>query len=1264
MKFHFLAYIISIAALAGCTRESLTTPDTPPTPCTKAEYITLASPKLQDTKGTPIDGVENLLNFYFTAVSHTKDWDNPLLTDEKKKVVDNKEVKKDNSNKWVYFPVEYWPNNTNVSAFGYTLLAYEDVNATSKTAITIPADKYGEYGLTVDNSEITPKITYKVPTDVTKQPDLVVAIKPNNTQQESTSGINMKFQHALASIGFSGVSPHLLRSVESITISNVRDEGTLLLGRSESAFAPEIEWKLETTTTTPAPSVNMSFLPSTVNEQTNELYSLMSGDGYLMMLPQTLATAAKITIKFNTGIEKVFDIGNTEWEAGKKYIYQFRVGAITTYYEKYSGGGDIGLYFYEYYLDEEGVQQTDLVNTLTEGKVPIEAGYGFLSRSDSFKGKITWSNSTRVITAPAPIKTEQKIREEPKEKYYLYCLDQSKGDVSILPLIADVENLATNTDYHTYYGSTAPQVLKIDGLECEGYCLPHFAKGVYTTQDAQKAFEIRTPQQMQNISFNAIQADESSNNSVGCTYEQTLDLDFSTSSIGGVPVKSAVVKGYLYGYYQKPEKHTEPKVISNAKINYTLTSGNKKKGNIGTDDNGIMIGLFQYMRLENKKLQNFKLSNSTITFDKEGADVTAETEWVFIGGFVAMCYAGISNLEADNLVINETSSYRTSWYSFRAAGGIVGYLNYHYNKNSTLENCNNKNGAIRGLGNVGGIIGLIDVQSPAEIKDCSNSSPITRDYTCFLGAMGGIAGKLVTVENSNVKISNCVNSGEITSSDGIEIGGIIGMVNLPYGTTAISECENSAPVNGGASGLYTGGIVGNNTTASITSCINSGTVKCSSAGLGGIVGSNGGEDKDKNIHRPIISGCTNSGAVTGGANSFNVGGIAGESYGTIKGCENSKEVLCERNGYTVAETNPIWTGGIVGNNIAGATVESCTNTANVKGWGSVFGGIAGINFGTINNCINDALIGFTTISADGYKYSKSVGGIAGGNGFTGTIKYCTNTGEVATSNRNVTTDNTSDVGGIVGTNRNIVEHCLNRGNISGTGSNAGGIAGSNIGGYPTDNSAGYIRFCGSHGNNVTAKTAVGGIVGKNFYYVHDVLYVGSTTATQLSATGTETNDKNNIGGIAGVSEIRWAATASTSAKDGSKIVRALFYGVAPQRDKEGHSGQDDRFTPIAGEYGRASMLSGGSALNPAIVNNAYTVYNCLFLAQSSSPALYHGWDKEDAVPGYDQASSLISRTADQLKNTANIPNWGSSWSENWQMGSSYPELNKIGYTAP
>jgi hypothetical protein len=217
-----------------------------------------------------------------------------------------------------------------------------------------------------------------------------------------------------------------------------------------------------------------------------------------------------------------------------------------------------------------------------------------------------------------------------------------------------------------------------------------------------------------------------------------------------------------------------------------------------------------------------------------------------------------------------------------------------------------------------------------------------------------------------------------------------------------------------------------------------------------------------------VSGCSVEGGSVAGRQF--VGGIVGQSRGTVVDCKSSADVsgvhatstaigglvglnntdgliaYCSSAGMvsvTVALSPYGDVGGLVGDNDE-ASIIHCHSASRVLGGCSSLGGLVGANGGgTIANS-------YTTGSVEG---GNMAGGLLGGNG--GTVDNCYSRASVS---------GTSDVGGLVGGNGVTITNCYSSGSVSGD-SDVGGLLGSNTGqvysSFWDTNTSGLANMCGT-----------------------------------------------------------------------------------------------------------------------------------------------------------------------------------------------------------
>ena len=268
------------------------------------------------------------------------------------------------------------------------------------------------------------------------------------------------------------------------------------------------------------------------------------------------------------------------------------------------------------------------------------------------------------------------------------------------------------------------------------------------------------------------------------------------------------------------------------------------------------------------------------------------------------------------------------------------------------------------------------------IKDLTVSGSITNagEYTAGIAACVS-AGVL----------TNCVNEAEVTSQYSY-VGGVAGTCK---GMSQLTGCENKGDVTGVTT---VGGVAGYAIYASLTDCVNTGSVNGSGRDIGGICGY-GAQLKD----------CSNSGAVTG-TNKY-VGGIVGGVGGSV----NSSVIGCENTG---AVTGASCAGGIVGYILTEviAYIADCSNSGAVSG------------------------------TATGTSDSGQIGGLFGSanlNGLSGTVTVasCYNTGDVSDTSSAEAAGGVGGLGGYVtGRASFTLQNCYNAGNVTGT-KGVGGLLG-------------------------------------------------------------------------------------------------------------------------------------------------------------------------------------------------------------------------------
>ena len=245
-------------------------------------------------------------------------------------------------------------------------------------------------------------------------------------------------------------------------------------------------------------------------------------------------------------------------------------------------------------------------------------------------------------------------------------------------------------------------------------------------------------------------------------------------------------------------------------------------------------------------------------------------------------------------------------------------------------------------------------------------------------------------------------------------------------------------------------------------------------------------------------------------------------------------------------------GGIAGINEAAGEIINCTSSGVISGE-HFTGGIAGENYGSIIQCTNKA-----KVNTRSEEVSPDLDGIDWGNlNSTENIPACT------------------DTGGIVGYSKGVLQGCINFGDVGypHTGYNVGGIAG---------RQAGYVNDCINHGN-IRGRKEVGGVIGQMEPYTQlrfqedtlqklaeelstlqslmgDALDNTDRSRQQLSAHLTAVGDltdsaRGDVGGLLDDLETWGDGTVDTVNDLSARISRVLDQSVPVLEDLEEGTGQ-------------------------------------------------------------------------------------------------------------
>lgn len=167
-------------------------------------------------------------------------------------------------------------------------------------------------GLTVSSTTGTPKLTYTVPTDITKQPDLLIATAKDI--HPTTGKIPLAYKHALTCIAFKAKGTG--QTITSVKVKGVSSSGTLSLDASGTPI-----WSNLSSPGTIEYTAGLNSTTGIVTTSTPS--SILAADGYLMMIPQTLTANAQLIVTVD-GAPQTFNLNAqdiTSWTAGQMLTY-------------------------------------------------------------------------------------------------------------------------------------------------------------------------------------------------------------------------------------------------------------------------------------------------------------------------------------------------------------------------------------------------------------------------------------------------------------------------------------------------------------------------------------------------------------------------------------------------------------------------------------------------------------------------------------------------------------------------------------------------------------------------------------------------------------------------------------------------------------------------------------------------------------------------------------------------------------------------------
>ena len=328
------------------------------------------------------------------------------------------------------------------------------------------------------------------------------------------------------------------------------------------------------------------------------------------------------------------------------------------------------------------------------------------------------------------------------------------------------------------------------------------------------------------------------------------------------------------------------------------------------------------------------------------------------------------------------------------------------------------------------------------------------------------------------------------------------------------------------------------------------------AGIFDTIGTNG-VVKDVNIYSGTFTGKTNAGAVAG-VNNGRIEGIvtfgntvtsngntltSKGNAGGIVGVNNSGNF--SKNETTGSTNDGVLTGGIYDVESTGSVIAGSSS--------AVAGGLVGTNNGGLANSFSDSAVTVKVDNQNPVTTTGGLGGVVGVNTEKGNVQYVDSLG---VTNGGAT--NSSNIGGIIGTNNGNMYSGFNESIVSGK-DKVGGIIGNNTGtvtnivnassvdGFDTENASGTMAESnyvgglvgsnsgsvtnGRNNGTITGTNYVGGMVGSNAQ--------GATLTNLVNDSSAAITGEQYVGGIAGDN----AGTITTGNEETDETVNLINRGT-------------------------------------------------------------------------------------------------------------------------
>ena len=211
----------------------------------------------------------------------------------------------------IYATTSGWPDaDTNVRFYSYAPHS-EDADGITLSAASVAG---------------SPQLSYEVPTDVTKQSDLLATLCDETATQAHTSPQPLEFHHLLTAVCFKIGDNMAAGTINKITLKNIKYHGTYSFPSATPWTTDNGAWEVDAEVKdfvyTPSPAFTTD---GTANVQIN------TGENVFMMLPQTFDADAALEVEFTPNGESNSETysanirGLATWSQGKTVTYTISI---------------------------------------------------------------------------------------------------------------------------------------------------------------------------------------------------------------------------------------------------------------------------------------------------------------------------------------------------------------------------------------------------------------------------------------------------------------------------------------------------------------------------------------------------------------------------------------------------------------------------------------------------------------------------------------------------------------------------------------------------------------------------------------------------------------------------------------------------------------------------------------------------------------------------------------------------------------------------